>query len=398
MFAAAFDRLLASVGLCRFSRLTDARNTTARLADAELQARVAQARHRAILRAVPDLMFLQDPDGVYLDYYARDANLLLLSPERFLGRRMQDVLPSDLARAFEECFQQARASGDPIAHHYTLPLPDGTHHFEARIVPCDDHTILSVVRDMTAQRDAEERLHLAYRALTRQWHLLGLAELASSLARDVNQPLSALLANAQVALRWLKSDARQHDQIRGAVEDVIADAHRTSAVIQDAQSIFAPQPDQAQPLSLNVVVRFAFALMTAHLDGIHATVQFDLAEDLPPVLGHRGQLQHVVSHLLMNAADALDTLPLTATRILTVSSRACDGRVGVMIADTGIGIAPPMLERIFDPLYTTKRDGVGMGLTVSRSIIEAHGGTLWAEANHPCGTVLHFSLPMLVPN
>src|SRR5262249_46984438 len=157
-------------------------------------------------------------------------------------------------------------------------------------------------------KDAEDRLHRAYRALTRQWHLMGLAELASSLARDVNQPLSAILANAQVALRWLNSDARQHDQIRGAVEDVIADAHRTAAVLQDAQTVFAPQPDQATPLSLNVVIRSAYALMGAHLDGIRASVRFDLANNLPMVLGHRAQLQHVVSHLLMNAADALSAL------------------------------------------------------------------------------------------
>jgi PAS domain S-box-containing protein len=396
MLVTAFDRLLAAVGLCRFSRLLDARDTAGRLVAAEQQTRAAEARSRAIMRALPDLMFLQDLEGRYLDYYARDPRILLLPPERFLGRRMQEVLPSDLARAFEECFRQASVTGEPVAHFYALPLNGGTQHFEARIVKCDDGTILSVVRDMTPQKDAEERLHLAYRALTRQWHLMGLAELASSLARDINQPLSAILANAQVALRWLKSDARQHDQIRGAVEDVIADAYRTSAVIQDAQSIFAPQPDQARPLSLNVVVRSAFALMAAHLEGIHATVQFDLAEDLPMVFGHRGQLQHVVSHLLMNAADALNTLPLADTRILTVSSRQCDDRVRVTIADTGIGIAAPVLEQIFDPLYTTKRDGVGMGLTVSRSIIEAHGGRLWVEPNYPSGAVLHFSLPMLV--
>jgi signal transduction histidine kinase len=395
MFAAALDRLLASVGLCRFSRLTDARDAAARLAAAEQEAHAAQARTRAIVRALPDLMFLQNQDGLYLDYYARDPALLLLSPDRFLGRRMQDVLPPELSRAFEDCFQQALVSGEPIAHVYELPLNGGMHHFEARIVKCDDGTVLSVVRDMTVEKAAEERLHLAYRALTRQWHLMGLAELASSLARDVNQPLSAILANAQVALRWLKSDARQHDQIRGAVEDVIADAYRTSAVIQEAQSVFAPQPDQARPLSLNVVVRSAYALMAGHLEGIHATVQFDLSEELPLVLGHRGQLQHVVSHLLMNAADALNTLPLAATRVLTVSSHLCDDRVRVLISDTGIGIAAPMLEQIFDPLYTTKRDGVGMGLTVSRSIIEAHGGTLWAETNQPSGAILQFSLPAL---
>jgi C4-dicarboxylate-specific signal transduction histidine kinase len=394
MLVAAFDRFLASVGLCRFTRLTDARDAATRLAAAEQDALEAHARNRAILRAFPDLMFLQDNDGVYLDYYARDPKLLLLPPERFLGRSMREVLPPDLANAFQACLTRARESDDPIAHSYALQMGASTHHFEARIVKCDEHTLLSVVRDMTPQKDAEEQLHRAYRALSRQWHLMGLAELASSLARDVNQPLSAILANAQVALRWLKSDARQHDQIRSAVEDVIADAYRTAAVLQDAQSVFAPQPDQATPLSLNAIVRTAYSLMAAHLDGIRAVVRFELAEDLPLVLGRRGQLQHVMSHLLMNAADSLGALPVSASRTLNVTSRSCDGRVHVTVADTGIGIATPVLDQVFDPLYTTKRDGVGMGLTVSRSIIEAHGGTLWAEENAPTGTALQLSLPM----
>jgi PAS domain S-box-containing protein len=395
MLVAALDRLLASVGLCRHARLTQARDTATRLGEAEQEAREAQQRNRAILKAIPDLMFLHDHEGVYLDYYARDPKLLLLPPELFLGRRMQDVLPPDLAGTFAHRISQALATEEPVSLSYTLPLNGRSSHFEARILKCGEKTVLSVIRDMTAQKDAEERLHRAYRALTRQWHLMGLAELASSLAREVNQPLSAVLANAQVALRWLNSDARQHDQIRGAVEDVIADAHRTAAILQDAQSVFAPQTEQATPLSLNVVIRSAYALMSAHLEGIHASVRFDLASNLPMVLGHRAQLQHVVSHLLMNAADALSALPLTATRALCLSSRSDDGRVVVAIADSGIGITAPMLDQVFDPLYTTKRDGVGMGLTVSRSIIEAHGGTLWAEENMPAGAVIHFSLPPL---
>src|SRR5215831_9141782 len=190
MLVAALDRLLASVGLCRFARLTDAHDTADRLAVAEQEAREAQLRNRAILKAIPDLMFLQDVDGVYLEYYARDPKLLLLPPELFLGRRMQDVLPPDLAGMFERWIGQALATDEQVSHSYSLVLNGRNSHFEARILKCGEKTVLSVIRDMTAQKDAEDRLHRAYRALTRQWHLMGLAELASSLARDVNQPLS----------------------------------------------------------------------------------------------------------------------------------------------------------------------------------------------------------------
>ncbi len=392
MSLSALDRVLAALGLCRYSRLTNAQATASRLAIAERHARVAQARNRAILHALPDLMFIQSAEGVYLDYCARDPKALLVPPEQFLGRNMPDVLPPDLASAFASCFRTAAASGQPVTYSYSLEIQSRLMHFEARIVKCDDGTFLSIVRDMTAEKDAETRLNTAVKGLTQRWRLMTLADLASSLARDLNQPLSAMLTNAQVALRWIDSDARQHDQIRGAIHDVIDDAHRAAAVIQEAQALFVVAEEPIR-VSMNAVVRSAHAVAAIQFDDIGVAVEFELAEDLPPVHGRRIQLQQVVLQLLMNAADAMREMPAGERRRLVMRSGRQGRRVRVSVSDNGPGVAASNIEQVFEPLYTTKADGVGMGLPVSRSVVEAHGGTLWVERNEPSGTTFLITLP-----
>jgi C4-dicarboxylate-specific signal transduction histidine kinase len=391
------DRALAVFGLCRYRLLDTCHAAADRLALAERHANIAQMRNRAILRAMPDLLFVHSPEGRFLDYYARDRRQLLLPPERFLGRSIDEVLPPDLAASFGSVFRHAAAADGPVVHRYSLELHGAAKHYEARVVRCDDGTFLSVVRDLSAQRDAELQLAAAHRGLTRQWQMMGLASVASTMARDLNQPLTAILANAQTALRLLQRDGHSTGEVGAALRDVLADSRRAAGAVVEASNLFSIGTNEAVPVAVNDIVHAAYSMAGIHLEHVRATVRFELAQNLPAVIGDRLQLQQVVLQLMMNAADALSDLPPTAPRLLTVSSRAHEATVFVSVADTGAGVDEADSERLFEPLFTTKSDGVGMGLTASRAIIDAHGGSLWASRNGAAGALFTFTLPASAP-
>ena len=391
------DRALAVLGLCRYRLLDTCHAAADRLAIAERHANIAQMRNRAILRAMPDLLFIHSAEGRFLDYYARDRGQLLLPPERFLGRTLDEVLPPELAASFGSVFRHAAAADGAIVHRYSLELHGATRHYEARVIRCDDGTFLSIVRDQSAQHDAELQLAAAHRGLTRQWQLMGLASVASTMAHDLNQPLTAILANAQTALRLLNRDGRSLLEVRAALSDVLADSRRAAGAVVQASNLFTAGTGEAVPVAINDIVHAAYSMAGIHLEHVRAVVRFELAQNLPAVVGDRVQLQQVVLQLMMNAADALSELPAAAPRLLTVSSRAHEASVFVSIADTGIGVDELQVERLFEPLFTTRPDGVGMGLTASRAIIDAHGGSLWASCNQSRGAVFTFSLPASAP-
>ena len=391
------DRALALLGLCRYRRLDTCHAAADRLAIAERHANIAQMRNRAILRALPDLLFIHSAEGRFLDYYAGDRRQLLLPPERFLGRSLDDVLPPDLAASLGSVFRHAATADGPVVHHYSLELHGVLKHYEARVVRCDDGTLLSIVRDLSLQRDAELQLAAAHRGLTRQWQMMGLASVASTMARDLSQPLTAILANTQTALRLLNHDGQSTGEVQAALRDVLADGRRAAGVVVEASNPFSIGTNEAVPVGINDVVQAAYSMAGIRLEHVRATVRFELAQNLPAVVGDRFQLQQVVLELMMNAADALAELPSTAPRLLTVSSRAHEAAVFVSVADTGTGVDEADSERLFDPLFTTKTDGVGMGLTASRAIVDAHGGSLWASRNGTTGAVFTFSLPASAP-
>jgi C4-dicarboxylate-specific signal transduction histidine kinase len=226
---------------------------------------------------------------------------------------------------------------------------------------------------------------------------MGLASVASTMARDLNQPLTAILANAQTALRLLQRDEASVFEVRAALSDVLADSRRAAGAVVEASNLFSVVSSEAVPVGINDIVQAAYSIAGIHLEHVRATVRFELAQNLPAVVGDRLQLQQVVLQLMMNAADALSDLPPAAPRLLTVSSRAHEASVFVSVADTGAGVDESLVERLFEPLFTTKPDGVGMGLSASRAIIDAHGGSLWASRNGTGGAAFTFSLPASAP-
>ena len=241
--------------------------------------------------------------------------------------------------------------------------------------------------------EAEQALRETEAELARVARALSLGELATSIAHEVNQPLAAVVTNAEAGLRWLRSGPPNIDEAKESLSMIAEDGERAAEVIRRLREFLKKRAPERAPLDINEVIREAIALARSELLKRQLEIRMELSGDLLPVLGDRIQLQQVILNLLMNGAEAITAA--AASKRLTVSSRMSDdGRLIVAVRDSGGGIGAEEMPRIFDPFFTTKPTGMGMGLSISRSILEAHGGRIWAEANQDSGLTLQFSLPV----
>jgi PAS domain S-box-containing protein len=255
--------------------------------------------------------------------------------------------------------------------------------------------------DITESRQAEENARVLRDELARVGRVTILGELAASIAHEVNQPLCAIVSNAQAAVRLLAGGCGDLTQVREALQDIVQDGKRASAVIAGIRGSLRKAPAEFTPVDVNALIREVAALMRSDLAKKGAAPKLELAEKLPLVLGDRVQLQQVILNLLVNAANALDhaagAAPAgTPHEVVIRSSANSDGAVAVAVADPGVGIDPRNVDRVFDAFFTTKKGGMGMGLTICKSIVEAHGGRIAAKpqaAPAGKGTTFQFTLP-----
>jgi PAS domain S-box-containing protein len=356
--------------------------------------RKSESRTTAILRMVPDLMFVMSRDGVYLDYHARDANDLFVPPAEFLGKRMRDIFAPEMARLFEEKFAQALASDEPVIFEYSLPMPGGDRHFETHVVQCDNDTVMTIVRDVTVRHQAEEELHKAQSELAQAGRMRALGELAAGIAHEVNQPLAAIITNARAGQRALQADPANPGMAREALHDIVSDGKRASDVIARIRGLVNQEPMRRTPLAINDVIRDVVALSGRTLRQRHVELRLNLSDGLPKVRGDRVQLQQVLLNLVLNGSEAMRTVS-HRTRGLGISTAQRNGHVTIAVEDSGIGLSARELGQLFTPFFTTKPEGMGVGLSISRSIVEAHGGSLKLTRNSAEGATFEFELPVL---
>jgi PAS domain S-box-containing protein len=354
--------------------------------------RHSEARNRAILRAIPDWMFLTTREGVILDFHAQDATKLYAPPSTFLGRRVLEVLPPMVAEQLVQAFARAFTSGEPEKIEYSLQAGDDERFFEAVIVTCDGDKILSMVRDITDRRRAELEADSHRRELAHLGRVATLGELTGALAHELSQPLTAVLNNAEAARRLVDRDQPDLEQIRGALDDIIRNDRRAGTVIDRLRSLLRKGETVRQTIDVNDVVRETLDLAFGELLTRRVAVTRTLDDGVPSVLGDRVQLQQVVLNLVMNACDAMDGTP-PADRRLVVSTANGDGYVRLAVTDRGRGIPDGQLEQVFEPFVTFRERGLGLGLAISRSIVKAHGGSIRAENNHDGGATFHCVLP-----
>ena len=366
-----------------------------RSARAELALRRSEARNNAILRAMPDLMFVLSVDGVYLDYHVRDEHELFAPPEKFLGKHLLEVFPYDLARLFERHVREAAASPVPVVVEYTLPILDTERHYEARLVRCDNDTVMSVVRDVTSRHQAQEELHKAHVELAQAARLRTVGAMAAGIAHEVSQPISAVLLNAHASMNLLASNDLDVTALREAVADILSDGKRARDVITRIRGLVKHTPLRTAPVSMNDVVEDVITLSRRMLRERRVRLQLGLANDLPHVVGDRIQLQQILLNLVLNAVDAMQAVN-AGPRVLAIhSDRAAEGVV-VRVKDSGHGIREEHLAHVFKPFFTTKDEGMGMGLSISRSIAETHGGQLRIAENSSDGMTFELQLPVAV--
>lgn len=241
--------------------------------------------------------------------------------------------------------------------------------------------------------EAEARVRQTQAELAHMARVTTMGELAASIAHEVSQPLAGIVASGHAALRWLAARPPDPGEAKRALQRVVADADRAGEVIGRVRNLVAKAPPSRDRLDLGVLIAEVLALTRGELRRNRVVLQTDLADDLPQPLGDKVQLQQVVLNLVINAAEAMGGLD-SGPRDLLVGA-ASDGRtITVSVRDTGVSLSPAAVEQVFEAFHSTKPGGMGMGLAISRSIVEAHGGTIYAAVNHPRGMVFGFTLPV----
>jgi len=252
-----------------------------------------------------------------------------------------------------------------------------------------------IFRDITASKRALDDLQKAQAELAHLSRITTMGELTASIAHEINQPIGAIVTNGNAAVRWL---AQQPPNVEGAEESlefIVRDANRAADVIGRIRSLLSKKPTPMVRQDMNEIVREVLALTAFETKSLEIRIQTCLDRDVPLVLGDRVQLQQVVLNVVMNSLDAMNSINGRDRELRITSSRKVDSVV-IQVKDTGHGLDPLNTNSIFEPFFTTKKGGIGLGLKISRSIIEAHGGRMWAEPGRPHGAIVSFSLPIEV--
>jgi C4-dicarboxylate-specific signal transduction histidine kinase len=249
------------------------------------------------------------------------------------------------------------------------------------------------IEDRRRAEEARERLRQIEADLAHFNRVSMMGELAASIAHEVNQPLTGIVSNGDACLRWLAADTPNVEEVREAVRDIVRDGKRAGEVIARIRAVTKRATMPSEKVDLNEAIGEVLALIGDEAKRKGATIRTHFADDLSPVSGDRVQLQQVVLNLVMNGIEAMSSVDERARELVITTRNIDTDQVVVSVEDSGVGLDPNTLSKIFEPFYTTKPAGMGMGLSISRSIVEHHGGRLWATAHNGPGTALQFSLP-----
>lgn len=355
--------------------------------------RHSEERNRAILRAIPDLMFILSDSGVFIDYHAQDPTALMLPPNEFLGKAIADVLPPAIAQPLFAAMKGTLQSGEPERFEYSVEYAQGRRFREASVVRLDGDKFLSIVRDITDRKRAEMDAAVQRRELAHLGRVTTLGELSGALAHELSQPMSAILINAQAARRMLSHDPVDLIELRATLDDIIANDKRAGTVIERLRALLKKGDGTFEPLDLNEVVTDMLALIHSDLLARRVSLRTHLLSSSLPVHGDRVQLQQVLLNLVLNACESMSAADVDE-RLLTVTTTIENGFASMSVADLGIGIPDDQLTAVFEPFVTFRERGLGLGLAISRSLVVAHGGQIVARNNTDRGATFTCILPL----
>lgn len=367
-------------------------------AEEVLQKQALELRDQAqLLELAHDAILVRDLSSVIIFWNRGAERMYGWTREEAKGEVTHIFLQTAFPRSFEEFEAELRGRGywEGELVHTTR---DGSRLVVAsrQVLQRDQSgnavAILEINNDITDRKRAEEALRKAQTDLAHVTRVMTLGELTTSIAHEVNQPLSGVVLNGNACLRWLGGDAPNLDEAREAARRIVRDGKRASDVITRIRALVRKTDTEKARLDINDAIREVVALAQAEVRRHGVALRMELAGDLPPVLGDRVQLQQVILNLVMNGVEAMASVADRPRELLIRSRQHESDQVLVAVQDSGIGIDWQHLDKVFNAFYTTKSQGMGMGLSISRSIVENHGGRLWTVPNDGPGAIFQFTL------
>jgi len=393
-----FDYKVPVQGNDELSHLGQVFNDTGRqLQDLYASLQNSEDRLRRVINAIPAYVWSTLPDGSVDFVNQRLSDSTGLSAEELSKSGWSSIVhPDDLGRYVSE-WHNALATGEPTESEARMRTAESKHRWMlVRNVPLRDAPG-KIIKwygtgiDIEDRRRAEESLRQAQADLAHVNRVTTMGELTATLAHEVNQPIAAASINANVCLRLLKRDEPDLEEASRAATRMVGDVNRAAEVISRVRQFFRKGSPLREPVDLNELIRGMTGILRNELSQHSIGVRMELAADLPPVMADRVQLQQVLMNLMMNGIDAMKSVN-GIRQLSLISERGEDSVLLVSVEDTGLGLPVEQADQIFTAFFTTKSYGTGMGLSISRSIIESHGGRLWAGARPECGASFRFTL------
>jgi PAS domain S-box-containing protein len=325
-----------------------------------------------------------------------------LAPQEF-GATYEAFLNSvhpDDRPLVERSVDAALYEGKSYSIDHRIVLLDGSErivHEQAEVTRDDSEQAIQMtgtVHDITERKNAEEDRRLLREELTHMSRITTIGTLAGALAHEINQPLTAIMSNAQAALRFLDAEKPNIDELREILSDITNDTIRSSDVIHQLRDFMKKGEIALIPLNINETIKEVVNLTHRDAESRHISIRIDTNEDLPEVMGDKVQLQQVILNLVINGFDAMMYQDADSRELVIQTEQDEDNSIHIAVQDTGMGIEEEKLEQIFEPFVSTKPEGMGLGLSINQYIINAHNGRMWATNNPDHGATVHFTLPV----
>ncbi|MGH8243369.1 MAG: sensor histidine kinase [Steroidobacteraceae bacterium] len=355
--------------------------------------RASEELHRATLGSISDAVFLADDEGAFTFVCPNVDVIFGYTPDEVQSMgRIGRLLGKDL---FDPAELEARTEIRNVEREVTTKSgAQRTVLIHLKRVAIQDGTVLYTCRDVTELKHAERELSALRVELMHAARLALVGELTASIVHDIKQPLTAIVANAEAGRRLIDNPGAPCGaaDLSEIFRDVLDESHVATDIVDRIRGLARKRPMERRPLDVNDVIRSVLLLVAADAGRRRIGLQTELEESLPAIEGDRVSMQQVLLNLLVNAMDAIEQAN-SRRRHITVSSCSANGSVKINVADTGPGIAGDQLPLLFDPFYTTKHEGIGLGLAIARTILDAHGARIWAEDRSGEGASFHLELP-----